>query len=76
MTNAATGHALHGLGKGRRKAVRLAWTENPVTDVAHEPSSELFRLVAAEVKAEGVAKAELSGAARAGRRDERTTSTL
>ena len=32
MTNAATGHALTGRGKGWRKAVRYALTENPVSD--------------------------------------------
>jgi hypothetical protein len=37
MTNAATGHAVHGRGKGWRKAVRFALTENPVADVPHEP---------------------------------------
>ncbi len=37
MTNAATGHAIHGRGKGWRKALRFALTENPVTDVPHEP---------------------------------------
>jgi hypothetical protein len=37
MTNAATGHAVYGRGKGWRKAVRFALTENPVTDVPHEP---------------------------------------
>jgi Protein of unknown function (DUF3780) len=31
MTNAATGHALTGRGKGWRKAVRYALTENPVS---------------------------------------------
>jgi len=31
MTNAATGHALSGKGKGWRKAVRFALTENPVS---------------------------------------------
>lgn len=31
MTNAATGHALAGRGKGWRKAVRFALTENPVS---------------------------------------------
>ena len=30
MTNAATGHAITGRGKGWRKAVRFALTENPV----------------------------------------------
>ena len=37
MTSAATGHALQGRGKGWRKAVRYALTENPVTDSPHEP---------------------------------------
>ena len=37
MTNAATGHAVHGRGKGWRKALRFALTENPLTDVHHEP---------------------------------------
>lgn len=31
ITNAATGHAIHGRGKGWRKALRYALTENPVT---------------------------------------------
>ncbi|MBX2928869.1 MAG: DUF3780 domain-containing protein [Saprospiraceae bacterium] len=31
ITNAATGHALNGKGKGWRKALRFALTENPVT---------------------------------------------
>ena len=31
MTNAATGHAISGRGKGWRKAVRYALTENPVS---------------------------------------------
>ena len=48
MTNAATGHALHGRGKGWRKAVRFALTENPVSGARHEAPVELFRLVAAE----------------------------
>lgn len=37
MTSAATGHALQGRGKGWRKAVRYALTENPVSDIPHEP---------------------------------------
>ena len=45
MTNAATGHAFHGRGKGWRKAVRFALTENPVTGVRHDTSTEFFRLV-------------------------------
>lgn len=32
MTNAATGHALHGKSRGWRKAVRFALTENPAAD--------------------------------------------
>lgn len=32
MTNAATGHALAGRGKGWRKALRYALTENPVSE--------------------------------------------
>ena len=32
MTNAATGHALNGRGKGWRKALRYALTENPVSE--------------------------------------------
>jgi hypothetical protein len=47
MTSAATGHAVYGRGKGWRKAVRYALTENPVTGVSHEPLS-LFRLQAQE----------------------------
>ena len=52
MTNAATGHALHGRGKGWRKAVRFALTENPVSGARHEAPVELFRLVAAEERKE------------------------
>ena len=46
MTNAATGHAIHGRGKGWRKAVRFALTENPVTGMQLEPPSEIFNLSA------------------------------
>ena len=45
MTNAATGHALHGRNKGWRKAVRFALTENPVV-ARGERDGEIFRLVA------------------------------
>ena len=49
MTNAATGHALHGKNKGWRKAVRFALTENPVSSSnRQERQNEMFRLVAAE----------------------------
>ena len=49
MTNAATGHALAGRGKGWRKAVRFALTENPVSATSptgyesSQPSFGLFR---------------------------------
>lgn len=41
MTNAATGHAINGRGKGWRKAVRFALTENPVAvgAVTDEPTT-------------------------------------
>ena len=52
MTNAATGHAIHGRGKGWRKAVRFALTENPVSGSRQEAPAELFRLVAAEEQQE------------------------
>lgn len=32
MTNASTGHAINGKGKGWRKAVRFALTENPISE--------------------------------------------
>lgn len=45
MTNAATGHALTGKGKGWRKALRFALTENPVSSYEHaERQNELFTL--------------------------------
>ena len=50
MTNAATGHAVLGRGRGWRKAVRFALTENPVTGVRHE--APLFNLELQE-KSEG-----------------------
>lgn len=47
MTAAATGHALQGQGRGWRKAVRFALTENPVGEkVPDQPVvPEYFRLV-------------------------------
>lgn len=48
MTNAATGHALHGRNRGWRKAVRFALTENPVNADSRERHADLFRLVAAD----------------------------
>lgn len=47
MTCAATGHAVHGQGRGWRKAIRYALTENPVTDAPHQPPP-MFRLVGQE----------------------------
>ena len=53
MTNAATGHALHGKNKGWRKAVRFALTENPVSSSnRQERQSEIFRLVAGKARPE------------------------
>lgn len=44
MTSAATGHAIQGRGRGWRKAVRYALTENPVTiQVAARPRLRLFQ---------------------------------
>lgn len=48
MTSAATGHAVHGRGKGWRKAVRFALTENPVSGLRHDAPTEVFQLVAKE----------------------------
>ena len=45
MTNAATGHALHGKGRGWRKAVRFALTENPAADVRPVKRDDFFSLV-------------------------------
>lgn len=45
MTNAATGHALHGKGRGWRKAVRFALTENPAADVKPVKREDFFSLV-------------------------------
>ena len=44
MTNASTGHAVNGRGKGWRKAVRFALTENPVSDVALKRRRDEFNL--------------------------------
>jgi len=45
MTNAATGHAVHGRGKGWRKAVRYALTENPISTEGPVAQEEVFRLI-------------------------------
>ena len=71
MTNAATGHAVHGRNKGWRKAVRFALTENPVTGDRHERQSEIFRLVAGEERSE----TSLRGRGRRGNHDEAASST-
>lgn len=44
MTNAATGHAASGRGKGWRKAVRFALTENPISDTQRIITAEHFNL--------------------------------
>lgn len=50
MTNAATGHAITGRGKGWRKAVRYALTENPVSDYRPQKlEMPLFELMEDEV---------------------------
>ena len=51
MTNAATGHAVTGRNKGWRKAVRYAFTENPVSDYQPQrPEMELFEMMEAEAR--------------------------
>ena len=45
MTNAATGHALNGRGKGWRKALRYALTENPVSEGLMQRRLAEFELV-------------------------------
>nr|WP_314622920.1 DUF3780 domain-containing protein [uncultured Noviherbaspirillum sp.] len=45
MTNAATGHALAGRGKGWRKALRYALTENPVSEGLIQRRLAEFELV-------------------------------
>ena len=45
MTNAATGHAITGRGKGWRKAVRYALSENPVSDVQPVKRDDLFMIM-------------------------------
>lgn len=52
MTSAATGHAVHGRGRGWRKAVRFALTENPVNGLRPEPPADGFQLVAATSRRE------------------------
>ena len=72
MTNAATGHMLHGRNKGWRKAVRFALTENPVIEANRDRQTGLFRLVATEGRSEETpphhptSAAKGSAAARAG----------
>lgn len=55
MTSAATGDAIQGRGKGWRKAVRYALTENPVSDVSPDLSTPEFRLVSTEMRSESAA---------------------
>lgn len=44
MTNASTGHAVNDRGKGWRKAVRFALTENPISDTALKRRQDEFNL--------------------------------
>ena len=66
MTNAATGHAVAGRGKGWRKAVRFALTDNPTTGSAtgYEPTRPTFGLFR-ETSPEVAAWASTAGATRA-----------
>jgi hypothetical protein len=50
MTNAATGHALKGRGKGWRKALRYALTENPVSEGLIQRRLAEFELVSDKVR--------------------------
>lgn len=45
MTNAATGHAIAGRGRGWRRALRYALTENPVSGQAQPAVTEFFQLL-------------------------------
>jgi hypothetical protein len=64
QTAAATGHAVEGRGKGWRKAVRFALTENPVTSrPADAPIiPEFFRLAAAQSEQLPIFRASPEGA--------------
>lgn len=50
MTNAATGHAINGRGKGWRKALRYALTENPVSEGLIQRRLAEFELTPTENK--------------------------
>lgn len=52
MTNAATGHAINGRGKGWRKAVRYALTENPVSERKNNNLDDLMGLFQESAAAE------------------------
>lgn len=45
MTNAATGHAISGRGRGWRKALRFALTENPLAGEDDHHREEFFSLI-------------------------------
>ena len=64
MTSAATGDAIQGRGKGWRKAVRFALTENPVSDVGPDSATPEFRLVSAEMRNESPVGRGRAGALR------------
>lgn len=62
MTSAATGDAIQGRGKGWRKAVRFALTENPVGDTRPDLSPPEFRLVSTEMGSESAVGRHREGA--------------
>lgn len=62
MTNAATGHAIEGKGRGWRKAVRFALTENPVSATQSEQRVGLIaKMDKADVKSEKGSKKNEQG---------------
>ncbi|MBW6503452.1 DUF3780 domain-containing protein [bacterium] len=65
MTNAATGHAASGRGKGWRKAVRFALTENPISDTQRVFATEHFNLFPLEAATE--ARTEVKTPSKRGR---------
>ncbi|MCE8425331.1 MAG: DUF3780 domain-containing protein [Candidatus Methanoperedens sp.] len=62
MTNAATGHAIEGKGRGWRKAVRFALTENPVSvSQAEQRVGLITKMDKADVKSEKGSKKKEQG---------------
>ncbi len=68
MTAAATGHAVHGRGRGWRKAVRYALSENPVSaaDAGRGAAADTFRLMAPEARRTQAAGRRRGSSARGG----------